>query len=64
MVVASMAVWSCALLSRSADWNPWLGAAVLGAAPAMLLTRRVPAVVAVALVVCLAGPAAYAVDTA
>ncbi|MFB4283516.1 hypothetical protein ACBJ59_50005 [Nonomuraea sp. MTCD27] len=56
------------MLSRSADWNPWLGAAVLvaglGAAPAMLFTRRVPAVVAVALVACLAGPVAYALDTA
>ncbi|MGI5284234.1 ArnT family glycosyltransferase [Nonomuraea polychroma] len=68
VVTAGTAVWSYVLLSRSADWNAWLGIAVvvagLGAALAMVLTRRVLAVVAVALVACLAGPAAYAVDTA
>ncbi|WP_327585761.1 glycosyltransferase family 39 protein [Nonomuraea sp. NBC_00507] len=68
MITAGTAVWSYVLLSRSADWNAWLGVAVLvaglGAALAMLLTRRVLAVVAIALVACLAGPAAYAVDTA
>ncbi|MCK2215071.1 glycosyltransferase family 39 protein [Actinomadura sp. ATCC 31491] len=68
MVVAGTAVWSYALLARTADWNAWLGTAVLvaglGAALAMLLTRRVAAVVAVAVAACLAGPAAYAVDTA
>ncbi|MEQ4714938.1 glycosyltransferase family 39 protein [Nonomuraea sp. B19D2] len=71
MVTAGTAVWSYVLLSRSTDWNPWLGVAVLvaglGAALAMLFTRRALAVVGVALVACLAslaGPAAYAVDTA
>ncbi|MDP4501449.1 mannosyltransferase YkcB-related protein [Nonomuraea turcica] len=68
MITAGTAVWSYVLLSRSADWNAWLGVAVLvaglGAALAMLLTRRVLAVAAIALVACLAGPAAYAVDTA
>ncbi|MGP3962835.1 ArnT family glycosyltransferase [Nonomuraea sp. 3N208] len=68
MITAGTAVWAYVLLSRSADWNAWLGVAVLvaglGAALAMLLTRRVLAVVAVALVACLVGPAAYAVDTA
>ncbi|MGP3914161.1 ArnT family glycosyltransferase [Nonomuraea sp. 10N515B] len=68
MITAGTAVWSYVLLSRSADWNAWLGVAVLvaglGAVLAMLLTRRVLAVVAIALVACLAGPAAYAVDTA
>ncbi|WP_188197060.1 glycosyltransferase family 39 protein [Nonomuraea sp. SYSU D8015] len=68
VLTAVTAVWSYVLLSRSSDWNPWLGVAVLvaglGAALAMLLTRRVLAVVAVALAACLAGPAAYAVDTA
>ncbi|MFI7705632.1 ArnT family glycosyltransferase [Nonomuraea sp. NPDC049480] len=68
VLTAGTAVWSYVLLSRSSDWNPWLGVVVLvaGAVAAlgMLLTRRVTAVVAVALVACLAGPAAYAVDTA
>jgi 4-amino-4-deoxy-L-arabinose transferase-like glycosyltransferase len=68
VLTAVTSVWSYVLLSRSSDWNSWLGIVVLvaglGAALAMLLTRRVLAVVAVALVACLAGPAAYAVDTA
>ncbi|MFD0467765.1 ArnT family glycosyltransferase [Nonomuraea thailandensis] len=68
MVAAGTAVWSYVLLSRSSGWNPWLGVVVLvaglGAALAMLFTRRMPAVAAVAVVACLAGPAAYAVDTA
>ncbi|GAA3529255.1 glycosyltransferase family 39 protein [Nonomuraea rosea] len=71
MITAGTAVWSYFLLSRSTDWNSWLGAAVLvaglGAALAMLFARRVVVVVTVAVVACvacLAGPAAYAVDTA
>ncbi|WP_240777933.1 ArnT family glycosyltransferase [Nonomuraea basaltis] len=68
VLTAGTAVWSYVLLSRSDDWNSWLGIAVLvaglGAALALLLTRRVLAVVALALAACLAGPAAYAVDTA
>ncbi|MET7337201.1 glycosyltransferase family 39 protein [Nonomuraea sp. NPDC005650] len=71
VITAGTAVWSYVLLSRSAEWNSWLGAAVLvaglGAALAMLFARRALVVVAVALVACLAslaGPAAYAVDTA
>ncbi|AQZ66937.1 4-amino-4-deoxy-L-arabinose transferase and related glycosyltransferases of PMT family [[Actinomadura] parvosata subsp. kistnae] len=68
VVAAGTAVWSYVLLSRSSGWNPWLGVVVLvaglGAALVMLFTRRVAAVVAVAVVACLAGPAAYAVDTA
>ncbi|MGR6924113.1 glycosyltransferase family 39 protein [[Actinomadura] parvosata] len=68
VVAAGTAVWSYVLLSRSSGWNPWLGVVVLvaglGAALAMLFTRRVAAVVVVAVVACLAGPAAYAVDTA
>ncbi|GAA3244382.1 hypothetical protein [Nonomuraea helvata] len=71
MVAAGTAVWSYVLLSRSADWNSWLGVVVLvaglGAALAMMFTRRALAVAAVASVACLAalaGPAAYAVDTA
>nr|WP_240974147.1 glycosyltransferase family 39 protein [Nonomuraea sp. FMUSA5-5] len=68
MVAAGTAVWSYVLLSRSSGWNPWLGVVVLvaglGAALAMVFTRRVAAVVVVAVVACLAGPAAYAVDTA
>lgn len=71
MITAGTAVWSYVLLSRSADWNSWLGVVVLvaglGAALAMLFARRALVVVAVAVVACLAslaGPAAYAVDTA
>ncbi|MGN9846285.1 glycosyltransferase family 39 protein [Nonomuraea sp. H19] len=68
VLTAGTAVWSYVLLSRSSEWNSWLGVAVLaaglGAALALLLTRRVLAVVALALAACLAGPAAYAVDTA
>ncbi|WP_262380420.1 ArnT family glycosyltransferase [Nonomuraea sp. PA05] len=68
LVTAGTAGWSYVLLSRSSDWNPWLGVVVLvaglGAALAMLFGRRAVAVVVVALVACLAGPAAYAVDTA
>ncbi|MEW9554379.1 glycosyltransferase family 39 protein [Nonomuraea sp. NPDC050783] len=68
VVVAGTAVWSYVLLSRGTGWTAWLGIAVLvaglGAATAMTLTRRALAVVAVAAVVCLAGPAAYAVETA
>ncbi|MEV6040563.1 glycosyltransferase family 39 protein [Nonomuraea sp. NPDC052116] len=71
VVTAGTAVWSYVLLSRSAEWNSWLGVVVLvvglGAALAMLFARRALVVVAVAVVACLAslaGPAAYAVDTA
>ncbi|MGW0194721.1 ArnT family glycosyltransferase [Nonomuraea sp. NPDC003201] len=71
VVTAGTAVWSYVLLSRSAEWNSWLGVVVLvaglGAALAMLFVRRALVVVAVAAVACLAslaGPAAYAVDTA
>ncbi|WP_431931548.1 ArnT family glycosyltransferase [Nonomuraea jabiensis] len=70
-ITAGTAVWSYVLLSRSAEWNSWLGVVVLvaglGAALAMLFARRALVVVAVAVVACLAslaGPAAYAVDTA
>ncbi|MGW4792016.1 glycosyltransferase family 39 protein [Nonomuraea sp. NPDC004297] len=68
VVTAGTVVWSYALLARASGWNPWLGVVVLvaglGAALAMLFTRRVAAVAALAVVACLVGPAAYAVDTA
>nr|SBO92018.1 4-amino-4-deoxy-L-arabinose transferase and related glycosyltransferases of PMT family [Nonomuraea gerenzanensis] len=68
LVAAGTAGWAYVLLSRSSEWNPWLGVVVLvaglGAALAMLFGRRARVVVVVALVACLAGPAAYAVDTA
>ncbi|MEW1846318.1 glycosyltransferase family 39 protein [Nonomuraea angiospora] len=71
VITAGTAVWSYVLLSRSAEWNSWLGVVVLvaglGAALAMLFARRALVVVAVAVVACLAslaGPAAYALDTA
>jgi 4-amino-4-deoxy-L-arabinose transferase-like glycosyltransferase len=71
--LAVTAVWAYVLLSRSVDWHPWLRDVVLVigllAAGALLLTgavlRRAGAVVATtALVVGLAGPAAYALQTA
>ncbi|MEU1720694.1 glycosyltransferase family 39 protein [Nonomuraea sp. NPDC005692] len=67
MVAAGTVVWAYVLLSRTEGWNAWLGPVVvvvgLGAALVLLFARR--AVVGlVAVVACLAGPAAYAVDTA
>lgn len=65
--------WSVVLLGRSADWQPWLRPLVLavGLAVTVLLVvvtnlpRRAAAVLAIAgLTVALAGPAAYAVQTA
>lgn len=68
LLTAGTAGWSYLLLARSSEWNPWLGVAVLvagvGAALALVFSRRVVAVAAIAVVACLAGPAAYAVDTA
>jgi 4-amino-4-deoxy-L-arabinose transferase-like glycosyltransferase len=71
--LALTAVWSFALLRRSPDWLPWLPLPLLlgGLAVAGLLlvagrrTRGLAtAVVAGGLLVALAGPAAYAIDTA
>jgi 4-amino-4-deoxy-L-arabinose transferase-like glycosyltransferase len=72
-VIAMTSVVSFVLLDRSGDFVPWLKYAVVaaGASSAFLLvlhrllTRRaVIAVVATALAAVIAGPAAYAVDTA
>jgi len=72
-VLAVTALWSAVLLGRSPDWQPWLRPAVLvvglGAAAALVLAgmlpRRVATVVAtIGLIGALAGPAAYAVETA
>ena len=72
-VVAVTAVTAFILLRRSADWHPWLAYAVLiigiGAAAVLLvvgwLGRRIAVGLGVAtLVVALAGPAAYAGNTA
>ncbi len=72
VVVAGSAVWSCVLLGRTPDWNPWLRPAVLvagGLAALGLLVGlrryavgRAAAVVALAAV--LAGPLSYSVATA
>ncbi|NUP02235.1 MAG: glycosyl transferase [Nonomuraea sp.] len=67
MVAAGTAVWAYVLLSRTEDWNGRLGAAVLVAglgAALVLLFRRTALVGVVAVAACLAGPAAYALDTA
>jgi 4-amino-4-deoxy-L-arabinose transferase-like glycosyltransferase len=72
-VLAGTAVWAFVLLDRSADWHPWLRFAVLagGLVAAVLLAigeragRRLALAGALAgLVVVLAGPAAYSLQTA
>jgi 4-amino-4-deoxy-L-arabinose transferase-like glycosyltransferase len=71
--LAVTAWWSVVLLGRSADWQPWLRPLVLAgglAVAALLLVvtrlpKRAGVVLAIAgLTVALAGPAAYAVQTA
>jgi hypothetical protein len=73
VAVVITAVWSAVLLGRDSDWLPWLRVLVpvagLVAAAVLLLGTRVgrPLVVGAAIVAVLsavAGPAAYAVDTA
>lgn len=71
-VVAVTALWSYVLLGRTPDWQPWLRwAVVAGGITAVVLlglarsARRVlGGAAALAVVVSLAGPAAYALDTA
>ena len=71
--VAGTAVWAAVLLSRSADWMPWLRYAVLllgvGSALAILVVERLTlraavAVAVAALVSALLAPAAYSLQTA
>jgi 4-amino-4-deoxy-L-arabinose transferase-like glycosyltransferase len=66
-------VLAAVLLSRNVDWHPWLRAAVavggVGAAALLLVVAHLPdavarAVAALAVVACLASPAAYSVATA
>jgi len=76
IALAVTAAWSYVLLERSADFLPWLAPVVLAAGLVVALgllsvrsvrsvPRRVAAVLAGAgVIVALAGPAAYAVDTA
>jgi 4-amino-4-deoxy-L-arabinose transferase-like glycosyltransferase len=73
MSVLVTALWAFRLLSRSADWHPWLKWAVLlvglaggiGLLASRYLTRTVLVAVALAaLAAVAAGPAAYAVQTA
>ncbi|GLY24344.1 glycosyltransferase family 39 protein [Micromonospora sp. NBRC 101691] len=73
VAVAVTAWWSWTLLGRSPDWFPWLRTVVpvAGLAGTLLvlvagrLTRRLtPLVLAVGAVTALAGPAAYAAQTA
>jgi 4-amino-4-deoxy-L-arabinose transferase-like glycosyltransferase len=73
IALAVTAAWSYVLLKRSADFLPWLAPVVLAAGVLVaiglllvrVLPRRTAAVLAGAgLIVALAGPAAYAVDTA
>ncbi|MGW4681519.1 ArnT family glycosyltransferase [Micromonospora taraxaci] len=65
--------WAWALLGRSPDWYPWLRGVVLvaglvGAALLLLVTRlprrSVPVVLGLGIAAALAGPVAYAVQTA
>ncbi|GAA4668284.1 ArnT family glycosyltransferase [Nocardioides nanhaiensis] len=71
--VAVTATWSFVLLGRSADFLPWLrwvvlvlglGAALAWAVLRLLPRRAVLAVAAATLIATLAGPSAYAVQTA
>jgi 4-amino-4-deoxy-L-arabinose transferase-like glycosyltransferase len=70
--LAATGLWSFVLLRRTPGWHPWLAPLVLvaGLGVAMLLVglpwrgRAAAAVAAAALLVALAAPAAYAVDTA
>jgi 4-amino-4-deoxy-L-arabinose transferase-like glycosyltransferase len=73
VTLAGTAVWSWVLLSRSADFLPWLRwliviAGVLGALGLLVVDRAgrgiVAAVLAVGVVAGLGGPAAYALQTA
>ncbi|POM22605.1 hypothetical protein BTM25_55550 [Actinomadura rubteroloni] len=73
VAVAGTAVWSFVLLGRSPGWLPWLRPLVLAAglcaaaalAALHLLPRRAVAAASFAAVAaCLAGPSAYAVETA
>ncbi len=73
LAVAATSVTSFVLLDRATDWHPWLRYAVatLGLASALMLlgVRHLPArvgtaVAGTALLVSLAGPAAYSLSTA
>ncbi len=73
LTVGITAAWSYVLLDRSSDFVPWLAPLVLGVgllvavaftAVALLPARVLATVAGLALVVSLAGPAAYAVQTA
>ena len=73
LTVAGTSVWAAVLLSRSADWYPWLRFVVLGvgivSALALLITDRMSrrvagGVAAAALVSGLLAPAAYSLQTA
>ncbi len=72
-IVATTAVWSFALLERSAAWQPWLRPVVLGGgllAAALLVVadrfarRTALALASVGVAIALAGPAMYSVQTA
>ncbi len=71
--LAATAVWSYELLERTPGWQPWLHVAVLVVglvaaaallAPPWLVGRWGVAVAATSVVVALAAPAAYSLDTA
>jgi 4-amino-4-deoxy-L-arabinose transferase-like glycosyltransferase len=71
--ITATAAWASVLLDRSPTWMPWLRTGVLvlglGAALVVAITPRLRgrlalATAAVALVIGLAGPAAYSLDTA
>lgn len=73
VTLAVTAGWSWRLLGRSPDWHPWLRTAVLvvglAAAVALVLVDRLPrrlapVVLALGAAAALAGPVAYAVQTA
>ena len=70
--LAATAIWAYVLLDRTPDWNPWLKVAILvfglGVSVVMLarvsITRRIAMpLAATGLLMALAGPAAYTLDT-
>jgi 4-amino-4-deoxy-L-arabinose transferase-like glycosyltransferase len=70
--VVVTAVWSIVLLGRTPSWEPWLapligvagGVAAIGLLmPARVVRRLAEATAVIALVACLAGPAAYSAQT-
>jgi 4-amino-4-deoxy-L-arabinose transferase-like glycosyltransferase len=73
LALAGTVLWAYALLGRSPDWLPWLGPAILVTGLAAVIALLAPplrrrwitvALAGAVLATALAGPTAYAIDTA